>query len=117
MDRLDSAVPQSGSEPVAPSLGFDEDGFLLDTTSWNPEVGRIIAAQNGIGPLNDAHWKVIHFLRDRYLRLGAIPPMRRICRNSSLSKMELKQMFGSCLQVWRIAGLPNPGEEAKAYLN
>lgn len=28
----------------------------------------------------------------------------------------LHQLFRSPRQAWRIAGLPNPGEEAKAYL-
>jgi len=26
-------------------------------------------------------------------------------------------LFPSCLAAWRIAGLPDPGEEAKAYLS
>jgi len=25
--------------------------------------------------------------------------------------------FTTCLGAWRVAGLPNPGEEAKSYLN
>jgi hypothetical protein len=26
-------------------------------------------------------------------------------------------LFSDCRSLWRIAGLPNPGEEAKAYMN
>ncbi|MET0092654.1 MAG: TusE/DsrC/DsvC family sulfur relay protein [Sedimenticola sp.] len=117
MNTPNPAVTQTSAGLVPPGPEFDEDGFLINPTSWNKEVGCSIADQAGIGPLGEAHWKVILFLRDRYMRFGAIPPMRRICRGSALSRMELKQMFGGCLQVWRIAGLPNPGEEAKAYLS
>jgi len=27
------------------------------------------------------------------------------------------QLFSSCKTLWLIAGLPNPGEEAKSYMN
>ena len=98
------------------ALVFDEDGFLVDPNLWSEQTGHYIAAIRGIGPLQMEHWKLLHFLRDRYLRLGAIPPMRSICRNSALSRKDIKNLFGSCLEVWRIAGLPNPGEEAKAHM-
>jgi dissimilatory sulfite reductase related protein len=98
------------------ALLFDEDGFIVDPALWSEQTGRYIAEIRGIGPLNSDHWTVLHFLRDRYLRLGAIPPMRRICRSSALSRNDIKSLFGSCLEVWRIAGLPNPGEEAKSYM-
>jgi tRNA 2-thiouridine synthesizing protein E len=29
----------------------------------------------------------------------------------------VKQLFGGCLSLWRVAGLPDPGEEARAYLD
>jgi tRNA 2-thiouridine synthesizing protein E len=102
---------------VLASLGFDEDGFLCDAAVWDDRVAERLAELEGVAPLQAAHWRVIRFVRDRYLRLGAIPPMRRICRSSELSRSEVKTLFGGCLQVWRIAGLPNPGEEAKSYLS
>ncbi|MCP5406050.1 MAG: TusE/DsrC/DsvC family sulfur relay protein [Chromatiaceae bacterium] len=98
------------------ALALDEDGFLVDPLLWSEQVGRIIAEMSGIGPLQPEHWAVVYFLRDHYMRLGAIPPMRRICRSSALSRRDMKRLFGNCLEVWRIAGLPNPGEEAKSYM-
>lgn len=95
---------------------FDEDGFLIDPLLWSEQMGHNIAEIRGVGPLQTSHWAVLYFLRDRYLRLGAIPPVRRICRSSALSRKDMKALFGSCLELWRIAGLPNPGEEAKAYM-
>ncbi|AKH21318.1 TusE/DsrC/DsvC family sulfur relay protein [Sedimenticola thiotaurini] len=105
----------SVGSPLA-GLVFDENGYLCDSAYWDNRVAEQLALQEGIGFLSAAHWRVIRFVRDRYLRLGAIPPMRRICRSSELSRSEVKRLFGGCLQVWRIAGLPNPGEEARAYL-
>jgi len=107
----------AGATPERHALVFDEDGFLVDPLLWSEQMGRAIAEIRGIGPLQTGHWAVLYFVRDRYLRLGAIPPMRRICRSSALSRKDMKALFGGCLEVWRIAGLPNPGEEAKAYMS
>lgn len=104
------------SDAAIVGLAFDEDGFLVDPQCWTESAARFIAEIDGVGELAAEHWSVIRFVRDRFLRLGAIPPMRRICRESDLSRDRVKALFGSCRQVWRIAGLPNPGEEAKAYM-
>jgi tRNA 2-thiouridine synthesizing protein E len=33
-----------------------------------------------------------------------------------LGKYAVDRLFGGCREAWRIAGLPNPGEEAKSYM-
>lgn len=116
MGALDGVEYPANGNFVRTELIFDENGYLCDSGYWNEQVAEQLAALEGVGPLGAAHWRVIRFVRDRYLRLGAIPPLRRICRSSELSRSEVKRLFGGCLQVWRIAGLPNPGEEARAYL-
>ena len=95
---------------------FDEDGYLLDHALWSQELGRTIAAEEGIGPLTADHWRVIEFIRAKFFAVGALPNVRLVCRGTSLSKAEVYNLFGGCLVIWRIAGLPNPGEEAKTYL-
>jgi len=117
MGALQRVSESATDGSVLAALSFDADGFLSDAQSWNDQVAETLAELEGVAPLQAAHWRVIRFVRDRYLRLGAIPPMRRICRSSELSRQEVKSLFGGCLQVWRIAGLPDPGEEARAYLN
>jgi tRNA 2-thiouridine synthesizing protein E len=42
--------------------------------------------------------------------------MSQVCRTHDLDRNAIKNLFGGCRQAWRIAGLPNPGEEAKAYM-
>jgi tRNA 2-thiouridine synthesizing protein E len=106
---------QSNARQTHPVF-FDEDGFLLDPLVWTPGLAHEVARSDGIGPLNHNHLAIINFVRDRYLRLGAMPLMRRVCRANHLKRGAIKELFGSCKNMWRVAGLPNPGEEAKAYM-
>lgn len=96
---------------------FDEDGFLINPDLWTQEMASQLAETAELGTLNQAHWNIIRFVRSKYLGLGAIPPMRRICREFGYERDAVKGLFGGCKQLWRIAGLPNPGEEAKAYMD
>jgi TusE/DsrC/DsvC family sulfur relay protein len=106
------------ARPMGTARGplFDEDGFLTDQSLWTPELGTSIAEQVGVGALTEKHWRVIEQFRQRFFSLGALPNLRRVCRATALSRVEIYNLFGGCLTIWRIAGLPNPGEEAKAYL-
>jgi len=102
-------------EPLA--VPFDGQGYLVDPNHWSEALTLQLARDAGLPPLTEAHWQVIHYLRDYYHRLGAMPPARRVCRQLGIAGHDIKAMFGNCLRVWRIAGLPNPGEEAKAYIS
>jgi dissimilatory sulfite reductase related protein len=95
---------------------LDEDGYLIDPDAWTQSFTVLRAEEVGI-ELAHQHWHLIEIIRDKYLRLGALPPMRSVCKSAGLDKRELKQQFGSCLNLWKMAGLPNPGEEARAYMN
>ena len=110
-----SSAQQLHQQPVTPL--FDEDGFLIDPEHWTPELADQLAGAADIARLTDAHWQIINFLRERHLRCGAMPPMRIICRQLGTDRDAVKGLFGGCLQLWRIAGLPNPGEEARAYMD
>lgn len=98
------------------SQTLDEDGYLIDPYSWDRSFTEHRAAEAGL-TLTAQHWLLIELIRDKYLRLGALPPMRTVCKAVGIDKQVLKQQFGSCLALWKMAGLPNPGEEAKAYMN
>lgn len=95
---------------------LDEEGFLVEASDWTPEFTQRRAQKKGI-ELNQSHWQLIELIRDKYMRLGSLPPMRSVCKAVGLDKQELKIQFGSCLELWKMAGLPNPGEEAKSYMN
>ena len=98
-------------------LEFDDDGLLKDPAQWSEAVAVEIARREGIGSLTGEHWEVIRSLRDHYTKFGVAPAMAQVCRNHGKGKNWVHDLFHTCLNAWRVAGLPNPGEEAKAYLN
>ena len=95
---------------------IDREGYLIDPLDWTRALTEGRAREAAI-ELTDKHWHLIELIRDKYLRLGALPPLRSVCKAVGFEKHELKLQFGSCLNLWRIAGLPYPGEEAVAYMN
>jgi tRNA 2-thiouridine synthesizing protein E len=112
---VQTAVDQS---TTAQSLvRFDEGGFLIDHHLWSEDLARNLAHEEGVDHLGDQHWHIIHHIRDRYLSLGALPNMRLVCRATGIPRHKVHHLFGSCLSIWRIAGLPDPGEEAKSYFS
>jgi tRNA 2-thiouridine synthesizing protein E len=118
---MTSANPQSVPPATAQApfqvVVLDEAGFLADQRSWTPAVAETLATQAGLDELGRMHWLIIDFIRDRYLRLGGPPPMRHLCRRLGIERAEVKQAFGSCRVLWRVAGLPHPGEETLAYMD
>ena len=95
----------------------DENGLLVHPEDWNENQARIMANQIGIETLTPDHWKVIHALRKHYEKFGVAPAMHNICRSNGQKSDWVHNLFNSCLNAWRVAGLPDPGEEAKSYLN
>lgn len=95
---------------------FDEDGFLTEPDVWNEEIAQRIAQTDGINTLTEEHWQIIRYLREQYLKYGSLPVARLVCRANGLQRDSIKTLFNGCREAWRIAGLPNPGEEAKAYM-
>jgi tRNA 2-thiouridine synthesizing protein E len=112
---LNVEIDKPEAVPVGSAL-FDEDGYLVNQDLWNEQLSAEIAWEEGVGPLTEKHWRVLHHIRDKFFRIGALPNMRRVCRETALTRTQIYTLFGGCLVIWRIAGLPNPGEEAKAYL-
>ena len=98
-----------------PSL--DESGLLLNPLEWNETVAREIADLCGLAQLKDDHWRVIKILRNYYTQFGVAPAMVIVCRTAGKHHNLVHDLFGSCLNAWRVAGLPDPGEEAKSYLS
>ncbi len=88
---------------------LDEDGFLKNPDDWSREVAEYLAEKENI-KLTDKHWKVIDFMRDYYLKFGAVPMIRAISKKTGLSVRELYELFpsGPLKQAARIGGLPKP---------
>jgi tRNA 2-thiouridine synthesizing protein E len=95
---------------------FDEDGFLYDPSLWNPRLAQNIAQHDGITELEYRHWIMIAEMRKYYYQYHTPPAMHFICHHSHLGSNCAGLFHHNAREAWRIAGLPNPGEEAKAYL-
>lgn len=96
---------------------LDEDGFLVSANAWNPAVGRMLGIRFGVQTLSEDHWKILWYIRRHYLEHGSLPSISHVCKRNDLDIETVNTLFPhGCLQAWRIAGLPYPGEEAKTYM-
>lgn len=98
-------------------LALDEYGLLINPEDWNESVADTLATQLGINQLTSDHWKVVNALRQHYEKFGVAPAMHNICRSNGQKSDWIHNLFNNCLNAWLIAGLPDPGEEAKSYLS
>jgi tRNA 2-thiouridine synthesizing protein E len=94
----------------APRAATNEEGFLLDSSAWTPELAEEIARAEGICSLSDRHWKVITFCREDAAQEGQPPGLRRISKLSGVPMKELYQLFpkGPGKLAAKISGLPKP---------
>ncbi len=105
----------SETPPATPEV--DQEMFLRDFNAWSKPWATQLARQLGYEGLSPDQWKIIHALRDHYRRHGAIPNPHSICKTCGLEHFCLDKYFNNDgKQAWKIAGLPNPGEEVKVYL-
>ena len=100
-----------------PPFALDEDGLLLNPEQWTESVAEELAHKIGIEEMSPDHWLVIYALRDYFSKFGVAPAMNNVCRTYDKDKLWVHNLFATCLNAWIVAGLPNPGEEAKSYLS
>lgn len=114
---LNHTLSQDPPSSAGPAYAFDLDGFLTNPEVWTPELAVWIARQDGVGELTPKHWEVINHVRKQFHQHGSLPVMRLVCRAAGLDRHKAHKLFSGCKALWRVAGLPNPGEEAKAYMD
>ncbi len=98
------------------SYETDEEGYLVDLSSWKPELGDAMAEADG-ATLGENHWEVINFLREYYDEYQIAPAVRvltkaigkRLGKDKGNSKY-LYELFpyGPAKQACKYAGLPKP---------
>lgn len=99
------------------SIECDEGGFLIDPGKWNLAVANQLASMHGIYYLDAKQWALINTLRQYYFSCNHLPPLRRICHIHEMDNNCINTLFDNHgIEAWRIAGLPDPGEEAKSYM-
>ena len=97
-------------EYAGTAVEVNDEGFLLESASWTPEIAEAIAEELGIAPLNEQHWQVIEFCRKDAVEQGKPPGLRRISKLSGINMKELYQLFpkGPGKLAARVSGLPKP---------
>ena len=96
---------------------FDDEGFLRDPGRWNASIAAAIARQDGLPQLTRDHWVIIRALREHYRRFDSAPPaFGHLCQANHMDRHCVAQLFRNQREAWRIAGLPDPGEEAWTYM-
>jgi len=101
---------------MLPPVAFDREGFLHRLEDWTPAVAEQIAAAEQV-ELSQAHWEVIHLLREYYREFDSSPAMRALVKYCGLRlgadkgrSIYLLSLFpGSPAKLGsKIAGLPKP---------
>jgi len=95
---------------------FDPDGLLIDPAMWSEGLAGQVAQNDGLGQLSKEQLALLHTLRRAYARHGSVTALSHVCHLAGHSADCMQHLFPDAREAWRIAGLPNPGEEAKAYL-
>lgn len=85
------------------------EGFLTRPAQWSEDLAPELAHLIGL-ELTDAHWGLIHFLRDDYAAQGETATLRRV---STRTGTPVKAIFGlfpgkPAKKMAYVAGLPKP---------
>lgn len=113
MRETNSSIEHKGIQ-----IETDHQGYLLNVTDWNESIAQIIAKKEEI-ELTQAHWEVIHFVRDFYLEFKTSPAIRVLVKAIGLrlgvDKGNSKYLYtlfpvGPAKQATKIAGLPKPAK-------
>ena len=91
------------------SVKFDADGYLEDPILWTEELGKEIAAREGI-TLTDRLWVVINYARNEWKTKGEAPTLRNITKNTDVDTKALYGLFpgGPGKLAAKVAGLHKP---------
>jgi tRNA 2-thiouridine synthesizing protein E len=98
------------------SYETDEEGYLVDLSSWEKDLATEMAKEDNI-ELGDDHWEIINFLREYYEEYQIAPAVRvltkavgkKLGKDKGNSKY-LYELFpyGPGKQACKFAGLPKP---------
>lgn len=87
---------------------IDSEGFLLYPEDWDEGFAESIAPEVGIsGGLTEAHWRVIHFIRNTFETMNVCPLVYVACEKNDLGLGDLKELFpaGYLRGACRLAGV------------
>lgn len=100
------------------AIPLDKHGYLANLQDWNTEVAQALAVAEQI-TMTEAHWEVVHFVRQFYVEFQTSPAIRILVKAMAQQlgpeKGNSKYLFmlfpqGPAKQATRIAGLPKPAK-------
>ncbi len=100
------------------AYAVDNQGFLADHEQWDETFAYGIAPELNIaGGLNENHWKVIHFIRDRFQETGECPLVYEACRQIGATSKKMKELFpsGYLRGACRLAGITYANRRVNYY--
>lgn len=92
------------------SIEVDEDGFMQEPEEWNEEIAKALATTEAVDNLTEEHWKLVHYLRDYYLKFGIAPMIRKLCKETGFPLKKVYELFpsGPAKGACKVAGLAKP---------
>lgn len=98
-------------------LRRDVEGYLTDPEDWSEGLANDLAQEESV-ELTQAHWPILHFMRDYWLEHKVAPDVRHVTRHlaqeTGMDKKAAKQMlftlfpYGYVKQACKIAGMIKP---------
>jgi len=91
-------------------IEVDEDGFMQEPDKWDETIAKALATTEGVDELTDEHWKVVHYLREYYLKFGIAPMIRKLCKETGFPLKRIYELFpsGPAKGACKVAGLAKP---------
>ncbi len=87
----------------------DGDGYLTDMDAWSPEIGREMAANDGV-ELDDVKWEQVLQARQYYEEHSVVPPIRKFAKYIGENQKEMFKLWmtGPMKPITKYGGLPKP---------
>lgn len=95
----------------------DVEGYMVDPEDWNEEFAQELAAEENV-QLTEAHWPILHFMRDYWQEHKVAPDVRHVTKylvdTQGYEKKDAKQHlfklypYGYVKQTCKIAGMQRP---------
>lgn len=98
------------------TIETDAQGYLKNVEDWTPKLVPMLAEEESI-ELSEAHWEVVHFVREFYIEFNTSPAVRMLVKAMAKkygeekgSSRYLYKLFpkGPAKQATKLAGLPKP---------
>jgi tRNA 2-thiouridine synthesizing protein E len=97
-------------------IEIDNEGYLLNTDDWSPELAEVIAHNENM-ELTDDRMEIVHFVREYFEKRECIPELRTLLKElrekygkDKATRKYVYQLFpyGYGQQACKIAGMRKP---------